>query len=143
VIKNVVMSEYKMIERGDRKMGYKEEFREIIRNGNKIPKRIISALEKINNKDETLSENGLDIVCIDKSVYENEENSISFKVTLEGESYFVKVEKISVDKNGGFVEFNSTVCANSYISNIRLDGFRVVEPLLGYQDEKNGKSYYV
>ncbi|MEI6660308.1 MAG: hypothetical protein WCK91_02700 [bacterium] len=64
------------------------------------------------------------IVRTDKSDY--------IKATLAGEGYFIK--RSSVTFNPGFTEFKSTVKARDAL--IGMPYVKVIEPQLGYQDEK-------
>jgi hypothetical protein len=62
-----------------------------------------------------------------------EDKSDYIKVTLGGESYFIK--RCSATFNPGFTEFKSTIKARDVLRGMSY--VKVIEPQLGYQDEKD------
>lgn len=63
----------------------------------------------------------------------------TFKITVDGISFFVKAEK-EQDVSQGFEEFRSTRIAKGILQNIPW--VEVIESQLGYQDSE-GRSYFV
>jgi hypothetical protein len=137
------MKEYKQFERQGRKLWYEKNFREWLKENKHLPDNIENLVRSIQKKGETAHADDIEIECIDVNEEDGALYSKSFKVTVGDQKFFLKLENESIAEEGGFQEMESTLLAKDEIEAVKTQGVKVIEPLWGYEDQKENKSYYV
>jgi hypothetical protein len=146
------MEKYINRESNGRVLWYEQDFRNYLKEHNKLPKEILKLSDGVWHKGEVRCSEGICLECIDlnlsdevlfgrKDIEQKDIYSKGFKVTVGDKTFFFKIEKKYMDTDGGYEEMQDTILAKDIIEPLKEYNVRVVNPLLGYKDDE--RSYYI
>ena len=136
------MEEYRAFERSGTKLLYEQKFRKLLRENSHALDTLLKSVDALAEEGVSVTNDDFEIECIDIN-QENVLYSKSFRIHVDGTDFFLKVEKASVVKEGGFEEIESTLLAKKELESAIGKGVRVVQSYWGYENKEKQQSYFV